>query len=73
MRMPRETKPKPDGRAGNGHYNLENFRERMTTAEWKAILLGNNDSIVYKGELRRLVAKKLGYGVVEVYKAPLES
>ena len=50
------------------HWELEKFSERMTAAEWKNILLDENDKIMVKGHLRQVVAKNLGYGVVEVSK-----
>ena len=56
----------------NGHWLIENFRQRMTVAEWKKILLGEYDTITSAGHVRKLVADNLGFGVVEIYKAPLE-
>ncbi|MEK6832698.1 MAG: hypothetical protein AABY32_01510 [Nanoarchaeota archaeon] len=58
--------------ANTGHYTMEMFWERMTTKEWKLILLDGNDKICCHGVPRQLVAKKLGCGIVEVRKAPLE-
>ena len=54
------------------HWVMESFVERMTAKQWKEILLTERDSIIFKGNMRRLKARRLGYGVVEVYKAPLE-
>jgi len=50
------------------HWTCETYIQRMTTKQWKDILLHHEDQIVYKGNVIKLCAKKLGYGVVEVYK-----
>ena len=44
------------------------YTQRLTTKEWKQVLLGENDRIIYKGHMVQLKIKKLGSGVVEVYK-----
>jgi len=54
------------------HWVFEGFKQRMTTKEWKAILLEEEDIIFVHGRMRHLKAKSLGSGVVEVYKQPLE-
>lgn len=54
------------------HWQTEDFKQRMTHQEWKKMLLANEDTITYNACVRQLVAKKLGYGVVEVSKTPLE-
>ena len=46
-------------------------RQRMTVQEWRAILLNEGDVVTIAGRIRRLVAKRLGAGVVEVTVAPL--
>ena len=56
----------------NGHWQIEDYRQRMTSKQWKELLLQEEDMIIVKGRLRRLVAKNLGYGVVEIYKKPLK-
>ena len=53
------------------HWRTEYYRQRMTGREWGQILLAYKDRIAYNCRVRQLIAKKLGYGVVEVYKAPL--
>lgn len=50
----------------NAHWTLRNYKQRMTTAEWRSILLADGDRIVVNGCLEQLVARSLGYGVVEV-------
>jgi len=60
------------GRRNDAHWKFEDYRQRMTTKEWKEILLRHEDSVVFKGRLRKLKAKNLGAGAVEVYKEPKE-
>lgn len=50
------------------HWMFREYRERMTTKQWKQILLNNEDTIIYKGYLYKLKMKNLGCGVVEVFK-----
>ena len=57
----------------NNHWTLEDYKERITTEQWKQILLNNDDRIMVKGQARQIQAKKLGYGVVEVSKVSLKS
>ena len=52
----------------NGHWVIEGFAQRMTTREWKEVLLQDRDKIFFKGNARQLVAKRLGVGVVEISK-----
>ena len=52
----------------NGHWVLPAYKQRMTTKEWKELLLDDKNHIFYNGILTKIVAKNLGYGVVEVYK-----
>ncbi len=54
----------------NRHWQIEDFRQRMTREEWKKLLLDYDDTVIYKGLLRKLKATSLGYGVLEVYKEP---
>jgi len=51
-----------------GHWRSESYAQRMTNETWKQILLHDDDQITFEGRVRRLVAKRLGYGVVEVSK-----
>lgn len=51
------------------HWTHEDFKQRITTEEWKHLLLNNDDNVVFKGRVCRLKAKRLGFGVVEVSKA----
>jgi hypothetical protein len=48
------------------------IKQRMTEKQWAGILLASNDLIIVRGNCRQLVAKKLGYGVVEITLEPKE-
>ena len=54
------------------HWVVEAYRQRMTTKEWKTILLDSGDKIIVHGNLRQLKAESLGHGVVEVFKEVLK-
>lgn len=56
----------------NGHWLTEEYTERMTSAQWRKHLLNEDDTIVVKGYTRKLKAKALGCGVVEIGKVPLK-
>ena len=47
---------------------LATYRQRMTTKQWREVLLAGADFIVFKGNPCHLKAKNIGAGVVEVYK-----
>lgn len=51
-----------------GHWTMPFYRQRMTIKEWREVLLAEQDTIIFKGSVCKLKAKKLGAGVVEVYK-----
>jgi len=50
------------------HYKFPDYKQRMPAATWRKFLLENEDTIIFRGRVRRLVAENLGYGVVEVSK-----
>lgn len=50
------------------HWTLASYRERMTTKQWREVLLQGNDTIIFRGNVCKLKAENLGAGVVEVYK-----
>lgn len=56
----------------NEHWQREDYRQRMTTAQWKKILLRGEDTIIVRGRLRTLKARNLDAGVVEIYKEPIK-
>ena len=65
------SKPNPFLLSPN-HSVMESYKERITVSQWREILLDERDTMIFKGTVRQLVAKNLGYGVVEVSKAPLD-
>lgn len=65
------SKPSPFLLSPN-HSVMESYKERITASQWREILLDERDTMIFKGTVRQLVAKNLGYGVVEVSKAPLD-
>jgi hypothetical protein len=50
----------------------DDHSQRIRSTEWRDVLLENRDKICVRGNIRQLIAKNLGYGVVEVTVAPLE-
>jgi len=46
-------------------------QQRMRSKDWAEILLSSKDKIIVRGRLRTLVAKKMGYGIVEITLQPL--
>ena len=52
----------------DNHWRIPDFRQRITTKQWKQLLLDENDRIIFKGHIRPLKAKSLGAGVVEITK-----
>ena len=50
------------------HWVHENYRQRITTKQWKQILLNKEDRILFHGRSYQLIGKNLGAGVVEIYK-----
>ncbi len=54
------------------HWVSETYTQRITTKQWKVMLLAGYDTLTFQGRVRTLEAKNLGAGVVEIYKVPLE-
>lgn len=52
----------------SNHWTIATFKQRMTTKEWRKILLAHADTLVFQGHVVRLAARSLGCGVVEVSK-----
>jgi len=50
------------------HYNMRDYRQRMTVQDWRKILLADEDYLIFKGDVLKMKAKNLGFGVVEVWK-----
>ena len=57
----------------DGLWATEDYRQRMTAKQWRQILLDGNDKVIFRGVVRCLIAKNLGYGVVEVFKKEVEN
>ena len=55
----------------DGHWIFENHVQRITTKQWKGLLLEKDDYIVCNGEIRQLVGVNLGCGVMEISKEPI--
>ena len=51
-----------------GHWISGDFRQRMTTSNWRELLLNYDTKLIFQGRVTQLYAKNLGYGVVEVSK-----
>ncbi len=57
----------------NMHWNLAEYRQRVTVKEWREILLAEMDTIVFRGAIVKLVGKRVGPGVYEIYKEKEQS
>ena len=53
-------------RLNDAHWNVRGYKQRMTTKQWREILLASKDRIIVGGLVRTLASKSLGAGVVEV-------
>ena len=56
----------------NRHWTIESFVQRMSVGDWKQLLLNGQDRVIFGGYMRLLKAKRLGHGVVEVFKEKLK-
>ena len=50
------------------HWVMPFYQQRMTKAEWREILLAEQDTLIFKGTICKLVAENMGFGIVSVYK-----
>jgi hypothetical protein len=50
------------------HWTFKDYKQRIEAKHWKALLLNEDDKIVFKGRVVQLVAKNLGCGVYEISK-----
>jgi len=55
------------------HWRMEEYKQRITTKQWTQLLLNGDDALIFQGRYRQLKAKKIGPGVVEIYKIPKEN
>ena len=56
----------------DNHWRVENYTQRITSKQWREILLNNDDEFLAMGRMRKLSAKALGHGIVEVSKNPIK-
>jgi hypothetical protein len=54
-----------------GFWVRSDYRQRIRAKQWTEVLLNGDDTIIRKGKIRQMVAKNLGYGVVEISLKPL--
>lgn len=59
------------GELSTNHWRVEHYVQRMDTKDWRKLLLSSADKIIVCGQSRQLIAKCIGYGVVEISKKPL--
>ena len=50
------------------HWKFDDYRQRIKAKDWKALLLNNDDQIIFHGRVTPLVGKNLGCGVYEITK-----
>jgi len=50
------------------HWIFEDYKQRITTKQWKKLLLNDDDSVIFNSRVTPLIGKSLGSGVVEVRK-----
>ena len=50
------------------HWTIPNHKQRLTTKQWRSLLLEDLDAIIFRGHIRPLRVRNLGLGVVEVQK-----
>ena len=51
------------------HWRFKDYCQRIETKKWKALLLNDDDKIIFEGRLTKLIGKNLGHGIIEVSKA----
>ena len=50
------------------HWDLEHYKQRITSKQWKELLLKGDDILIFRGRLRKLQYENLGLGVFEISK-----
>lgn len=50
------------------HWAIDGYHQRMTTKEWKTVLLAGDETLFYRGNMAKLKADRIGPGVYDVYK-----
>lgn len=54
------------------HCMLNGYTARVSTADWRRMLLQYETGVIVDGYPRKIVAKKIGPGVYELSLAPME-
>ena len=50
------------------HWLVEDYKEIISTKQWREHLLEIGNKIIFKGHLRELVGRRIGPGVYEISK-----
>ena len=50
------------------HWRFQDYKQRIPARAWRRLLLNDDDKIIFKGRVVKLLVKRLGFGVVEVSK-----
>jgi len=59
------------GKLLSKHSETEDYIQRLEAVHWKQVLLHRRDVVVFQGRHRQLIAKNIGFGLVEISKQPL--
>lgn len=54
----------------NGHWEVEDYFQRVTAKELKLLYLNKEEYIIFHGHIRRIGYKKVAPGVYEIFKKP---
>ena len=50
------------------HYYRMDYKQRITTQDWKLLLLNDDDNLICNGRFYELKGKYLGAGIYEIRK-----
>ena len=50
------------------HWRVVNYKQRIKAKDWQTILLNYKDEIIFRGNMTKLIAKDIGFGVYEISK-----
>lgn len=51
------------------HWEFADYKQRITSKDWKALLLNDDDKVIFRGRVTPLIATNLGCGVYEISKS----
>jgi len=54
------------------HWTSANYTQRITTKEFKLMLLNDDDQVIFKGRVTKLIGKRIFPGVIEISKEKTE-